>query len=64
MAYGIISVEVKKEMSIFLHYRFGFSDYRQNLQINSELLFTITYILHVHKFKILLFLFIVKGFFE
>ena len=39
-------------MLIFLYYRFGFSDYRQNLQINGELLFTITYILHVHRFKI------------
>ena len=51
----IISLEVKKEMPLFLYYRFGFSDYRQHLQINSELLFTITYILHVHTFKISLF---------
>ena len=51
-ACGIISVEVKKEMPLFLYYRIGFSDYRRNWQINSELLFTITYILHVHIFRI------------
>ena len=48
----IISLEVKKEMPLFLYYRFDCSDYRQHFQINRELLFTITYILHIHTFKI------------